>query len=154
MGSRIIPSPLGGALGTSRDRILHLAVAVCPAPPTSRPTPPSAPPQASLGANIRAGPSVSLCPHPPVSPSPPPPPACTGKLSQTEEEAWLPGRVGLPGTAQPQCDPTSPGNSPNLGPQRTSGNSEGWQQGLSGGLRACGMPLRSSCWRRLWYAQC
>lgn len=74
---------------------------------------------------------LSLCSPPPI-----------GRLSGTQEEAWLPGRVGLPGTAQLQCDPASPGNSPNLGPQRTSGSSEGWRQGCQGELRVCGMRLR------------
>lgn len=107
MGSRIIPSPLGGALGTSRDRIFCLAVAACPTPPTS----PSYPPSPPTGFPWGKHPSRTF-----RLPLPTSPPACIGRLSQTEEEAWLPGRVGLPGMAQPQCDPTSPGNSPNLGP--------------------------------------
>lgn len=139
-GSRIIPSPLGGALGTSRDRILFLAgeeggveqsPPCSPAPPASTPPPPHRLPLGQTSFHLLL----------------PPPPPYLGRLSQTEEEARLPGRVGLPGKAQPQCDPASPGNSPNLGPQRTSGNLEGWQQGLSERLRICGMPLRSGCWR-------
>lgn len=112
-GFCVTPSPLGGALGTSRDWIFCVAgreggVDRLPGSPLLSPLP-----QASLRANIPAGPSISLCP----------PSLCTGRLSETEEEARLPGRVGLPGTAQPQCDPASPGNPPSLGPPRTSGNS-------------------------------
>ncbi|KAB1283671.1 hypothetical protein Cadr_000000616 [Camelus dromedarius] len=106
-GNAHIPSPLGGALGTFRDEIL--SPSALPPPSSLLPPPPSL--QASLRANVGAGPSVSLRPRAP----------CLGRLSETREEAWLPGRL--------QCDPASPGNSPNLGPQRTSGNSERGTEG-------------------------
>lgn len=136
MGSPIIPSPLGGALGTSRDWILCVADArvewsSLPCSPPSRPHPCRLPLGQTSVQDLPSG-SAPLPLH---------------WQAFREEAAWLPGRVGLPGTAQPQCDPASPGNSPNLGPQLTSGNSQGWRQGLLGGLSAWGMPLRSGCWR-------
>lgn len=36
------------------------------------------------------------------------------RLEDEEEEVWLPGRVGLPDTAEPHCDPAIPETLPTL----------------------------------------
>lgn len=120
-GFCVTPSPLGGALGTSRDWIFCVAgreggVDGLPHSPHLSPLP-----QASLRANIPAGPSISLCP----------PSLCTGRLSETKEEARLPGRVGLPGMAQPHS--VTPPVPETLQALDLSGHPATQRQGLSGG---------------------
>lgn len=94
---------------------------VCPAPPQapiSPPllpsTPPSRLPLGQTWEQVLPSPSASPCPLPALPP-------LAG--SQMEEEAWLPGRVGLPGRPNRGVTPPVPETLQTLDLSGTSGNS-------------------------------
>lgn len=66
----------------------------------------------SGGREERQVPSSGSCPPreagPPVSRACSPSRVLAGFQRPEEEEVWLPGRVGLPDTAEPHCDPAVP----------------------------------------------
>ena len=63
------------------------------------------------------------------------------RLSETWEEAWLPGSVRLPGTAQLQCDTPDPETLQTLDLRGHPATQRGGGRTCQGGLRVCGVPL-------------
>lgn len=131
----ITPSPLGGALRTSRDGIFCVAGpegGVDQLPGWNLLLPLLSPrPQASLRANIPAGPSISLCP----------PSLCTGRLSETRRRPGCQEGWGCRAWPSHSVTPPVPET---LQALDLSGHPATQRQGLSGGLSACGIPLRSA----------
>lgn len=135
LGFCITPSPLGGALRTSRDGIFCVAGpegGVDQLPGWNLLLPLLSPlPQASLRANIPAGPSISLCP----------PSLCTGRLSETRRRPGCQEGWGCRAWPSHSVTPPVPET---LQALDLSGHPATQRQGLSGGLSACGIPLRSA----------